>query len=199
MGRIRLEACQLGRLERNTGSGWNGGAHHFESFTKSEHGPLMKKKLRRKVVKPHSHPQPELHPQTFYYECKSDPIEIRSVEPFLMKVNNVAKLDDGTFYRLLVAATEAVNNGIVHGNRKNPAKRVLVTCILRKEALILRVKDQGKGFRLEDIPDPLDEKNLLKTSGRGVFLMRSMMDGIKYVITDEGTEVELTINLKLLG
>jgi serine/threonine-protein kinase RsbW len=61
------------------------------------------------------------------------------------------------------------------------------------------VKDEGRGFNPESVPDPLEEKNLLKTSGRGVFLMRSLMDKVTYNMTPEGTEVELVIDLKHLG
>ena len=113
-------------------------------------------------------------------------------------MNEVAKLDDGTFYRLLVAGTEAVNNGILHGNKSDPRKFVQIVVVLEKDCLIVRVKDEGKGFKLDQIPDPLEEKNLLKTSGRGIFLMRSLMDKVIFHITDEGTIVELVVDLRLL-
>ena len=131
-------------------------------------------------------------------EIRSDPKEIRKVEPFLLKVNQSARVDDGTFYRLLVATTEAVNNGILHGNKCDPKKKVTIICTVSHDALVVHIMDEGKGFKPETIPDPLEEENLLKTSGRGVFLMRSLMDGVKYEITPHGTDVELTINLKLL-
>lgn len=131
-------------------------------------------------------------------EIQSNPKEIRKVEPFLMMVNKSARLDDGTFYRLLVATTEAVNNGILHGNKSDPKKKVTVTCTVSHDALVIHIEDEGKGFKPEAVPDPLEEENLLKTSGRGVFLMKSLMDGVKYEITPHGTDVELTINLKLL-
>jgi serine/threonine-protein kinase RsbW len=138
------------------------------------------------------------HSQTFHFECTGDPKEIAKVEPFLQKINDAAKLDDGTFYRLLIAGTEAVNNGILHGNKGDPQKIVHVICILKKDLLIFRVKDQGRGFKPEEVPDPREEKNLLKTNGRGIFLMRSLMDKVKFSITSEGTEVELVIDLKHL-
>lgn len=158
----------------------------------------MKKRAHLKTTKHAPYPRPVIRPRIFQLECQSDPKEIRRIEPFLQMVNEVARLDDGTFYRLLVAGTEAVNNGILHGNKSDPRKLVLVTCILEDSSLVFRVKDQGRGFKPEDVPDPLEEKNLLKTSGRGIFLMRSLMDKVKFTITHEGTEVELVINLKLL-
>ncbi len=159
----------------------------------------MKKSARSKTGEKSIHPPPAAHPQTFYFECTSDPQEIRKVEPFLNQINDVARLDDGTFYRLLVAGTEAINNGILHGNKGDARKRVRVTCVLEKDSLIFRVRDEGKGFKPEDVPDPLEEKNLLKTSGRGIFLMRSLMDKVSFKVTPEGTEVELLIDLKHLG
>jgi serine/threonine-protein kinase RsbW len=159
----------------------------------------MKKTPHSKSEKMPSHP-PRVRPtQEFHLECKSDPKEIGKVEPFLQKVNGVARLDDGTFYRLLVAGTEAVNNGIIHGNKLDPHKLVYVTCVLEDSCFTFRVKDQGRGFRPEEVPDPLEEKNLLKTSGRGIFLMRSLMDKVNFRITSEGTEVELVIDLTHLG
>ena len=158
----------------------------------------MKKPARpKRATTLHPHPAP--HSQTFHFECTGDPKEIGKVEPFLNQVNDVARLDDGSFYRLLVAGTEAVNNGIIHGSKSDPRKKVHVVCILEKNTLVFRVKDQGRGFKPEEVPDPLEEKNLLKTSGRGIFLMRSLMDKVLIKITPEGTEVELVLDLKHHG
>lgn len=137
--------------------------------------------------------------KVFESEFKSDPKEISKVEPFLQMISKAARLDDGTFYRLLVAGTEAINNGILHGNKSDPHKSVVVFCTIDSSELVIRVKDQGKGFKPEDVPDPLEEKNLMKTSGRGIFLMRSLMDKVAFSVTSEGTEVELVIDLKHLG
>jgi serine/threonine-protein kinase RsbW len=135
----------------------------------------------------------------FEFQCQSDPKEIAKVEPFLQKINKATKLDDGTYYRLLVAGTEAINNGILHGNKSDPKKSVFVTCSYDRHSLVFRVKDQGKGFKPENVPDPLEEKNLLKTSGRGIFLMRSLMDKVAFTVTDDGTEVELVIDMQHHG
>jgi len=158
----------------------------------------MKKPSRRTQTRARatSHPRKSSAAQIFTFECNADPKEIRKVEPFLQQINEAARLDDGTYYRLLVAGTEAVNNGILHGNKANPNKLVQVTCIVDEKELIFRVHDEGKGFKPEDVPDPLEEKNLLKTSGRGIFLMRSLMDKVSFKVTRKGTEVELVIDLQ---
>lgn len=137
----------------------------------------------------------QLKVASFHLDCTSNPKEISRVEPFIMKINEVARLDDGALYRLLVAATEAVNNGILHGNKSDPTKHVLVTCTLSEKELTFTVEDEGKGFKPENIPNPLEEKNLLKTSGRGVFLMRSLMDEVKFHNTPHGTKIDLILHL----
>lgn len=158
-----------------------------------------KPKSRKRPRKMAPRPSKRVRRMLFEFEYKSDPKEIAKVEPFLQTINAAARLDDGTFYRLLVAGTEAINNGILHGNKSDPRKSVSVTCTFDSCELIFRVKDQGKGFRPEDVPDPLEEKNLMKTSGRGIFLMRSLMDRVSFTVTPEGTIVELVIDLKHLG
>jgi serine/threonine-protein kinase RsbW len=144
-------------------------------------------------------PSKRIERMVFEFECKSDPKEIAKVEPFLQTINKATRMDDGTFYRLLVAGTEAINNGILHGNKSDSNKSVFATCTVDSRKLVFRVRDQGKGFKPEEVPDPLEEKNLLKTSGRGIFLMRSLMDKVAFKVTTEGTEVELVIDMKHHG
>lgn len=135
----------------------------------------------------------------FEMKCISEPKEIAHVEEFLNKVNKTTKLDDGTFYRLLVGCTEAVNNAILHGNKSDARKSVcLVVFFQKNDRIVVRVKDEGRGFDPDHLPNPLDEKNLLKTSGRGVFLMRELMDEVNYSFGKDGSTVELVINLKRL-
>lgn len=135
----------------------------------------------------------------FEMKCISEPKEIALVEKFLNRVNKTAKLDDGTFYRLLVASTEAVNNAILHGNKSDTRKHVCLVVLYRKnDSIVVRVKDEGKGFDPNSLPNPLDEKHLLKPSGRGVFLMRELMDEVNFSFGKDGSTVELVINLKRL-
>ncbi len=127
--------------------------------------------------------------------CKSNPKEIRCIEDFLKKVNKKLNLDDGTMYRLLVSCTEAVNNAIIHGNKLARDKSVVVQCIVEKEFLTINVKDKGKGFDPKKLQDPRKGKNLMKESGRGFFLMRSLMDSVKVKRLKFGTVVEMKVKL----
>jgi serine/threonine-protein kinase RsbW len=132
----------------------------------------------------------------FKMVCKSYPKEVACIEKFLHKVRDTRlHIDDGSMHRLLVSCTEAMNNAIIHGNNSDPEKEVMVTCIIERRFLIIRVKDEGKGFDLESLRDPRDEKNLLKENGRGVFLMRTLMDDVKFKKLKSGHVVEMKLKL----
>lgn len=85
-----------------------------------------------------------------------------------------------------MAVREAVTNAIVHGNQEDEAKAVEVTLNCLEHKLEIEVKDQGEGFDPTDVPDPTDPGNILKTSGRGMFLIRSFMDEVEWVNRPEG-------------
>ena len=129
-------------------------------------------------------------------QLRSNPKFISRVEDFLRRVNRFLHLDEIQFNKLLVSTTEAVNNGIIHGNKMDPAKMVFIWCEVNTTAVVVRVKDEGKGFKPEEVPDPLKEENLLLESGRGIFLMRTLMDHVDYFITPRGVEVVMRLNLE---
>ncbi len=123
----------------------------------------------------------------------SNPHNIHRVEDFLGRVNRMLRLNDENFHVVLLAVTEAVNNSIVHGNKRNAKKKVYVTCVVRGKRLIIRVRDEGEGFDPHTLPDPLQQDNLLRESGRGVFLMKQLMESVEY--RRKGTEVEMTMGI----
>jgi len=133
--------------------------------------------------------------KTFEMICTSNPKEISRIEAFLRQVSTQLHFDDGTMYRLLVSCTEAVNNAIVHGNKSDPKKKVVIRCTEEEDTLTVCVSDEGTGFDPENLQDPREEKNLMKENGRGVFLMRSLMDKVKYKRSKSGMVVEMKVNL----
>jgi len=135
------------------------------------------------------------HKTVFEMVCQSNPKEIGCIENFLQQINKKLDIDEGTMYRLLVSCTEAVNNAMIHGNESDPNKNVTIRCIVEKQSLTIRVKDEGKGFDPEGLQDPREEKNLLKESGRGVFLIRSLMDSITVKRLKSGSVVEMKVKL----
>jgi serine/threonine-protein kinase RsbW len=92
-----------------------------------------------------------------------------------------------------MAVREAVTNAMVHGNQEDEAKSVEVTFNCRADELEVEISDQGSGFDPTTVPDPTDPANLMKTSGRGIFLMKTFMDEIEWLPRpDGGTTVRMT-------
>ncbi|HEV3331818.1 MAG TPA: ATP-binding protein [Bryobacteraceae bacterium] len=78
-----------------------------------------------------------------------------------------------------MAVRESMVNAVVHGNRYNANKKVRFSVAKNTERFTIRIADEGEGFDYEDVPDPLAEENLLRGSGRGIFLIRTFMDELK--------------------
>jgi serine/threonine-protein kinase RsbW len=131
----------------------------------------------------------------FRLRIPSAPKNITHVETFLNRVNRSLRLDEILFNKLMISVTEAVNNAIVHGNRSNPAKTVFVTCEVLPGWLVVLVDDQGRGFKPENVGNPLKRENLLKESGRGIFLMRTLMDKVEFESSKSGMQVRLWLDL----
>lgn len=100
--------------------------------------------------------------------------------------------EDDDVERLGLAIREAVANGVRHGNLQEPAKKVELTCELKQDVMALRITDEGSGFDVDAIPDPLAGDNLFNPSGRGILLMRAFMDEVDFEFgSNGGTKVTL--------
>jgi serine/threonine-protein kinase RsbW len=130
----------------------------------------------------------------FHLSIPSEQKNIHMVEDFLIRVSKSFHLSEEKLYLLLVVVTEAVNNGINHGNKRDPSKNVDVVCTVRGTVLTVSIRDEGKGFDPSLLPNPIAEENLLRDSGRGVFLMQQLMDTVKY--REGGREVVMTMRLR---
>jgi serine/threonine-protein kinase RsbW len=107
-----------------------------------------------------------------------------------------AGFDEDEQHRIGMAVRECMVNAVVHGNRYNRNKRVHVAVTKSKDRFRIRIIDQGEGFELTEVPDPLHENNLLRHSGRGLFLMGAFMDDLKVrKLQPSGTEVTLVKNV----
>lgn len=95
-------------------------------------------------------------------------------------------VSDDAAYGIDMAVREAVTNAVLHGNRQDENKTVDLVLRSSPDALEISVHDQGPGFNPEDVPDPTASENLLKTSGRGIFFMRTFMDEVDWLIRPEG-------------
>lgn len=98
-------------------------------------------------------------------------------------IGRVVGLDDDALHWVGVAVRESVVNAIKHGNKNDESKRVVVEFTpvppLAPEELVIRVQDEGEGFEPEEVADPLAPENILKSSGRGIFLIRNFMDDVR--------------------
>lgn len=135
-------------------------------------------------------------PETNYHiEVESDPNNLITIEEF---VNYFAKdlgLNEEQLATLLLAVTEATTNAIIHANKCDKNKLVTIDVEVKGSKLIIKVVDEGKGFDPSKVPDPTRPENILKDSGRGMYLMKMYMDDLKYNITPGGTETILTMNI----
>ena len=102
------------------------------------------------------------------------------------------EFDEETTEQVNLAIIEAGTNAIRHGNKNDPDKTALFRFRIEEDRLIIFVKDSGTGFNPEDVGDPLSPENFMKPCGRGIFLMRALMDEVEYSVEEgDGTQVRL--------
>ena len=97
-----------------------------------------------------------------------------------------AGLDDDGSHWIGMAVREAVANAIKHGNKLDVSKKVHALFDLHGQELEINISDEGEGFDPAKVSDPLNPQNLMKTSGRGIFYMRTFMDHVEYSFTPGG-------------
>jgi serine/threonine-protein kinase RsbW len=107
------------------------------------------------------------------------------------RIATEAGFGDEEVMQISMAVRESAVNAVLHGNNYSPDKKVTLSFERNAKDLIITIRDQGNGINLNSIPNPLAPENLLKTSGRGIFLMRSFMDEVEIRPSQTGTEVKL--------
>jgi serine/threonine-protein kinase RsbW len=136
-----------------------------------------------------------LSTQTFKKVFQSDPELLPEIEEFVIEMAIKAGIDENKMNNLALSVAEASSNSIIHGNSADPNKNVVVDIKIDDKYFYVTFKDEGKGFKLDEVPDPTAPENILKDHGRGIHIMRSFLDDLKYKFTPEGTEVTLVISL----
>lgn len=121
------------------------------------------------------------------FSSKTENIAI--VERLIDEVVDTFNIKEDHYGNILIALTEAVNNAIVHGNKLDPAKEVVVRYAADGSILRFFIEDEGAGFDYDNLPDPTSPENREKPNGRGVFLMRNLADDCAF--HDDGRLVEL--------
>jgi serine/threonine-protein kinase RsbW len=138
----------------------------------------------------------EIKMKKFELEFFSDTKYLEMVEKLSSRVARYALLSESENDDLGIVTTELVNNAIHHGNKNDPKKRVQIIFTVDKNKIELRIRDEGKGFNPEKLKDPLAPENLFSESGRGIFLIRNLMDSIDFNFSDSGTETVVVKNLR---
>jgi serine/threonine-protein kinase RsbW len=125
---------------------------------------------------------------------------VNLAEEMCLRVAEAAGFGEDDCYRIGMSVREGVINAFHYGNEERPEKKIYLALDLTPEKMIIHVLDEGKGFDLNGVPDPLAEENLLSTSGRGIFLMRAFMDEFEVVPgRTGGAEIIMSKKLPLPG
>ena len=134
-------------------------------------------------------------PASITYTLDSSLDSVNRVEQTAEEMARNAGLDEEEIYRIAMAVREAAVNAVLHGNAYDPEKSITASFEASADALTIRIADQGKGLNPDTLPDPLAPENLLRGSGRGIFLIRSFMDEVHFRQLQPGTELTLIKHL----
>jgi serine/threonine-protein kinase RsbW len=141
-------------------------------------------------------PKPSAEPGPVRLSLSSRFENIEMAQHLCGKLLEGRELPEETKHWILMALREGLANAIKHGNSQNVAKRVHVEMRVEGDILEIRIRDEGPGFDPTRVGDPLAPENRLKTSGRGIFYMRTFMDDVRFARSEEGgMEIVLTKNL----
>ena len=117
---------------------------------------------------------------------------VDDAENLVLKVAGEVGFQEEDLHKISMAVRESVVNAVVHGNRYSSHKKVHLIVAGAKDRIEVTVRDQGNGFDLKSLPDPLAEENLLQQSGRGILLIRAFVDEFQMRrMAPAGTEVRL--------
>jgi len=129
--------------------------------------------------------------QRVSYTLDSSLETIDNAEEKATRIATELGFHDDDMMQIYMAVREGAVNAVLHGNAYAADKKVILAFERTGSDLIITIQDQGPGMDLSKIPNPLAPENLLKTSGRGIFLMRSFMDVVEIRPTQTGTELKL--------
>jgi serine/threonine-protein kinase RsbW len=110
----------------------------------------------------------------------SSPVQLTTVIDAVENWLGKQDLPEGTIADLALVVSELVNNAIEHGNKGDPEKKFTVKLVSQPGEIEILVTDEGAGFNPNDLSNPLDSENLHKPSGRGLFIVKSLVDRIRF-------------------
>jgi serine/threonine-protein kinase RsbW len=124
---------------------------------------------------------------------------VSKVEAAADELAAAAGLDEDQRFHVVMAVREAVINAVLHGNEYDSRRPINVSLENTGASLVFVIADQGQGFNPDRVPDPLAAENLLRGTGRGIFLIRSLMDEVHFRQLHPGTELTLIKHLASTG
>ncbi len=124
---------------------------------------------------------------------KSDFSELPKVEKLCAQITREMHFNEDQEANLGIALSEIVNNAIVHGNKLDPQKHVVVEVKYSAKEVEITVTDEGKGFNPKKLKNPLDENNILRQNGRGIFMAEHLTKKIEFHPSPTGTKVSLVL------
>jgi len=133
---------------------------------------------------------PNLSDKNYKLVLASKPEAVEEIEKLAADAAEAAGFSQEEQDCLAIAVTEMANNAVIHGNKRDPKKKIFVNIAVVNAEVRMTIRDEGKGFDPDAISNPLDPENLLRESGRGVFIVRSLMDEVSYDFSN-GTQVTL--------
>ena len=113
-------------------------------------------------------------------QIENDSHLLKDISKELIDDLNEKNVDEDIVFDIHVAFEEALRNAMVHGNESDPGKKVTIETEVDGNSVIITVEDEGSGFKPANLPDPTQDENLLKEGGRGVYLMKHLMDELHY-------------------
>ncbi|MFH0999776.1 MAG: ATP-binding protein [Bacteroidota bacterium] len=124
--------------------------------------------------------------------------QMHKVEEFVEMISDIYNINTNYYSTILMALDEATRNAIEHGNNFDKAKKVTIQFKASKGELVFQVKDEGRGFRMDAVKDPLSlSADMYNSAGKGVFLMKQLSDGIGQ--NEEGNEVSLHFKISSIN
>jgi serine/threonine-protein kinase RsbW len=138
--------------------------------------------------------------QSIRIKKKNSQITIPSSLDHLPKVDEYVEgklrklgVDEDRLADIAVSVTEAVTNAVLHGNKNDLRKKVRIGLKADSSRVEITVEDEGNGFNPESIQSPIEDGNLLKEAGRGIFILKSLMDEVDFIVLPQkGTVVKMT-------
>lgn len=131
--------------------------------------------------------------EKYYMILESKRNEIQKFEELLDNINKEFNLPSEKFINFQIACSEAIINAIVHGNKEQENKRVYIEIVFDNQIMMIKIKDEGNGFDINSLPDPTKSENLFKESGRGIFIIKSLVDEFDCSSSNNGTEYILKV------